>query len=87
MRGNVGLFAPVRDSIDTLVHPSAQQDALTGARHRAFIAGRLGEGTRVTFHLPLNCEHFRRGSGTSVVERLSLRATDAPADIAVKKSA
>ena len=85
MRGNVGLFAPVRDCIDTVVHPSAQQDALTGARHRAFIAGRLGEGTRVTFYLP--CEHFCRGSGTSVVERLPLRATDAPADIAVKKSA
>lgn len=39
--GNVGLFAPVRDYIETLVHPSAQQDALTAARHRAFIAPRL----------------------------------------------
>jgi len=37
----VGLFAPVRDYIATLVHPSAQQDALTAARHRAFIAPRL----------------------------------------------
>jgi two-component system, cell cycle sensor histidine kinase DivJ len=37
----VGLFAPVRDYIGTLVHPSAQQDALTAARHRAFIAPRL----------------------------------------------
>src|SRR5262249_49067191 len=36
----VGLFA-VRDYIATLVHPSAQQDALTAARHRAFIAPRL----------------------------------------------
>jgi two-component system, cell cycle sensor histidine kinase DivJ len=39
--GNVGLFAPVRDYIDALVHPSAQQDALTASRHRAFIAPRL----------------------------------------------
>jgi cell cycle sensor histidine kinase DivJ len=37
----VGLFAPVRDYIATLVHPTAQQDALTAARHRAFIAPRL----------------------------------------------
>src|SRR5271163_5364556 len=39
--GSVGLFAPVRDYVGTLVHPSAQQDALTAARHRAFIAPRL----------------------------------------------
>jgi cell cycle sensor histidine kinase DivJ len=37
----VGLFAPVRDYIDNLVHPSAQKDPLTAARHRAFIAPRL----------------------------------------------
>jgi two-component system, cell cycle sensor histidine kinase DivJ len=37
----VGLFAPVRDYIGTLVHPSAQLDALTAARHLAFIAQRL----------------------------------------------
>jgi cell cycle sensor histidine kinase DivJ len=37
----VGLFAPVRDYIDSLIHPSAQQDALASARHRAFIAPRL----------------------------------------------
>jgi len=37
----VGLFAPVRDYIETLVHPSARRDALTAARHRAFIAPRL----------------------------------------------
>ena len=41
MRGNVGLFAPIRDYVETLVHPSAQQDALTAARHRSFIAPRL----------------------------------------------
>jgi two-component system, cell cycle sensor histidine kinase DivJ len=37
----VGLFAPIRDYVETLVHPSAQQDALTASRHRAFIAPRL----------------------------------------------
>jgi len=37
----VSLFAPIRDYIDTLVHPSAHQDALTASRHRAFIAPRL----------------------------------------------
>ena len=37
----MGLFAPVRNYIETLVHPSAQHDALTAARHRAFIAPRL----------------------------------------------
>ena len=35
------LLKPVRDYIDTLVHPSAQGDALTKARHRAFIGPRL----------------------------------------------
>ena len=37
----MGLFAPIRNYIETLVHPSAQQDVLTAARHRAFIAPRL----------------------------------------------
>jgi len=37
----VGLFAPIRSYLETLVHPSAQRDALTAARHRAFLAPRL----------------------------------------------
>ncbi len=37
----MNILAPIRDHIDTLVHPSAQQDALMAARHRAFIAPRL----------------------------------------------
>ena len=37
----MGLLAPLRDYVGTLVHPSAQGDALTAARHRAFIAPRL----------------------------------------------
>ena len=31
----------IRDSLDALLHPSARYDALTRARHRAFIAPRL----------------------------------------------
>ena len=37
----MGLFAPIRNYIETLVHPSAQMDVLTAARHRAFMAPRL----------------------------------------------
>jgi two-component system, cell cycle sensor histidine kinase DivJ len=37
----VGLLKPIRDYVDTLVHPSVQHDALTASRHRAFIAPRL----------------------------------------------
>jgi two-component system, cell cycle sensor histidine kinase DivJ len=37
----VGLLKPIRDYVDTLVHPSVQHDALMVARHRAFIAPRL----------------------------------------------
>jgi cell cycle sensor histidine kinase DivJ len=37
----VGFVRPIREYIDSLVHPSAQQDALMEARHRAFIAPRL----------------------------------------------
>ena len=34
-------LTPVWSYVDALVHPAAQQDALTAARHRAFIAPRL----------------------------------------------
>ncbi len=37
----MALVAAVREYIETLVHPSARQDALATARHRAFIAPRL----------------------------------------------
>jgi two-component system, cell cycle sensor histidine kinase DivJ len=37
----VVFFAPVRDYVEALVHPSAQRDALTASRHRAFIAPRI----------------------------------------------
>ena len=39
--GTVSFLTPVWNYVDALVHPSAQQDALTAARHRAFIAPRL----------------------------------------------
>ena len=37
----MSLLKSIRDYIDALVHPSAQHDALTASRHRAFIAPRL----------------------------------------------
>jgi cell cycle sensor histidine kinase DivJ len=37
----VTILTIIRDCLDTLVHPSAQYDALTRARHRAFMAPRL----------------------------------------------
>jgi len=37
----VSFLTPVRSYVDTLVHPAAQQDALTAMRHRAFIMPRL----------------------------------------------
>jgi two-component system, cell cycle sensor histidine kinase DivJ len=37
----VSFLTPVWNYVDALVHPSAQQDALMAARHRAFIAPRL----------------------------------------------
>jgi signal transduction histidine kinase len=37
----VGLFAPIGDYVETLVHPAAQQDAAAAPRHHAFIATRI----------------------------------------------
>jgi len=37
----VSFLTPVWNYVDALVYPAAQQDALTAARHRAFIAPRL----------------------------------------------
>jgi two-component system, cell cycle sensor histidine kinase DivJ len=51
--GNVGVFAPVRDYVETLVHPSARGDALTAARHRAFIAPRLLGSIAALTSIPL----------------------------------
>ena len=49
----MGVFAPIRDYVETLVHPSAQGDALTAARHRAFIAPRLIGGVAALASFPL----------------------------------
>jgi two-component system, cell cycle sensor histidine kinase DivJ len=49
----VGLFKPIREYVDTLVHPSAQRDALTASRHRAFIAPRLLGSIAALAALPL----------------------------------
>ena len=37
----MSFLTPVWSYVDALVHPAAQQDALTAARHRAFITPRL----------------------------------------------
>jgi cell cycle sensor histidine kinase DivJ len=37
----VTVLKPVRDCLDALLHPSARHDAMTGARHRAFMAPRM----------------------------------------------
>ena len=37
----MSFLTPVWSYVDALVHPAARQDALTAARHRAFIAPRL----------------------------------------------
>src|SRR6185312_6922985 len=39
--GSVSILTSVWSYVDALVHPTAHQDALTAARHRAFIAPRL----------------------------------------------
>jgi len=49
----LGLAAPVRDYIDSLVHPAARRDPLTAARHRAFIAPRLLGGLLALAMLPI----------------------------------
>ena len=47
------LLKPIRDYVDTLVHPSALHDALTASRHRAFIAPRLLGSVVALAALPL----------------------------------
>jgi cell cycle sensor histidine kinase DivJ len=49
----LGPLKPIRDYIDTLVHPSAHHDTLTVSRHRAFIAPRLLGSVVALAALPL----------------------------------
>ncbi len=53
MYGAVSFFASLRHYVDALVHPSVRQDALTAARHRAFIAPRLLGGLAALATLPI----------------------------------
>ncbi|MBN8982127.1 MAG: PAS domain S-box protein [Rhizobiales bacterium] len=43
----------IRDHLDSLLHPSARQDAMTSARHRAFIAPRLFGSLAALASLPV----------------------------------
>ena len=47
------VLEPIRTYIDGLVHPSARADALTTARHRAFIGAHLGVGLAALAGLPV----------------------------------
>ncbi len=49
----MSFLTPVWSYVDALVHPTAQQDALTAARHRAFIAPRLLGSFVVLASLPV----------------------------------
>jgi two-component system, cell cycle sensor histidine kinase DivJ len=60
----VGVFAPIRDYVETLVHPSALGDALTAARHRAFIAPRLLGSVAMLTSFPLYL--LARGTPTAI---------------------
>jgi cell cycle sensor histidine kinase DivJ len=46
------MFAPIRAYLDALLHPSARQDSLTAARHRAFFATRLFVGVAALVVFP-----------------------------------
>ena len=60
----MGFFAPIRAYIETLVHPSVQQDVLTAARHRAFIAPRLLGGVIALASFPVYL--FIRGAPSAL---------------------
>ena len=49
----MNVFAPFRDYIAALVHPSARRDPLTTARHRAFIGSRILLGLIALAAFPL----------------------------------
>jgi len=49
----VSPIAPVRDYLDALVHPSARHDALTAARHRAFIGSQILMGLTALAAFPV----------------------------------
>jgi len=63
----VGAFAPIRDFVETLVHPSAQQDVLNAARHRAFITPRLIGGIIALGAFPLYLVGRGAASGAELI--------------------
>lgn len=50
---NVTILSRVREHLDALLHPSARYDAMTSARHRAFIAPRLLGSLAALASLPI----------------------------------
>lgn len=110
----MSFLTPVWSYVDVLVHPAAQHDALTAARHRVCIAprllgsfaalasfpvylalrgvpsdiqSRLGEGTRVTVRLPLECEGGRSASDPVKLVTKRNRSFPMATNDRVKKSA
>src|SRR5436305_9134815 len=49
----VSVLKLIRDCLDALLHPSARYDALTAARHRAFMAPRLSASLAAFAAFPL----------------------------------
>ena len=49
----MNVLTPLRDYVDALVHPSARDDALTAARHRAFIGSRVFIGLTALAAFPI----------------------------------
>ena len=47
------LFKILREHLDSLLHPSVRGDAMASARHRAFIALRMGGGLAVLSGVPV----------------------------------
>jgi signal transduction histidine kinase len=60
----VALLAPIRDYVETLVHPGARRDAPIAARHHAFIATRILGSIVALASLPIYL--FIRGAPTAI---------------------
>lgn len=84
VRRDVSLFATNRSYVDGLVHPSAQQDALSSSRHRAFIAPRLIGSLVALAAFPV---YLTLRGVPSALELLAPRVTEERPEHLVKKSA
>ena len=67
--GSMSVLAPVRDYIQTLVHPSARCHAPTAARHYAFMAPRLIGSLSAVAGLPV---YLALRGAPSAIEALAL---------------